>query len=125
VSAAPSGRRTAAQETGYSAEERAAMFLVGQGLDIVARNFRTRFGEIDLVARDGATLVFVEVRSRAPGGFGDAASSITAAKQRRIASAARLYLSTLTREPPCRFDVITLDGGAPVWLRAAFETAAG
>jgi len=125
VSAAPSGRRTAAQETGYSAEERAAMFLVDQGLDIVARNFRTRFGEIDLVARDGTTLVFVEVRSRAPGGFGDAASSITAAKQGRIASAARFYLSTLTREPPCRFDVITLDGGPPAWLRAAFDTAAG
>ena len=125
MSVAPTGRRTAAQETGFSAEARAATFLEEQGLAIVARNYRTRFGEIDLVARDGTTLVFVEVRSRTPGGFGDAASSITAAKQRRIALAARFYLSTLTREPPCRFDVITLDGGRPAWLRAAFETGPG
>jgi len=125
VSSRATGRRTAAQETGYSAEEEAARFLADHGLAIVARNYRTRFGEIDLVARDGATLVFVEVRSRAPGGFGDAAASITAAKRRRIESAARLYLATLTREPPCRFDVVTLDGGSPAWLRAAFEAAPG
>jgi len=97
VSVAPTGRRTAAQETGFSAEARAATFLEEQGLAIVARNYRTRFGEIDLVARDGTTLVFVEVRSRTPGGFGDAASSITAAKQRRIASR-----STGARPRGCR-----------------------
>jgi putative endonuclease len=125
MSREPTGRRTAAQETGFSAEDQAARFLAEQGLAIVDRNYRTRFGEIDLVARDGATLVFVEVRSRAPGGFGDAAESVTEAKRRRIESAARLYLSSFKREPPCRFDVVTLDGGRPAWLRAAFDAAPG
>jgi putative endonuclease len=122
---APTGRRTAAQAAGESAEEKAARFLAGQGLAILARNYRTRFGEIDLVARDGATLVFVEVRLRSSDAFGDAADSVTAAKCRRLASAARHYLSTLEREPPCRFDVVTLDGGRPAWLRAAFEATPG
>jgi len=119
------GRRTAAQQTGGDAEERAAEFLAGKGLSILARNFRTRFGEIDLVASDGEVLVFVEVRLRSSDLFGDAAASVTETKQRRIASAARAYLSQLRREPPCRFDVIALDGGKPTWLRAAFETGAG
>jgi len=122
---APTGRRTAAQETGQSAEEKAARFLEDQGLAIVDRNYRTRFGEIDLIARDGGTLVFVEVRSRARRDFGDAADSVTETKRRRIESAARLYLSNFGREPPCRFDVITLDGGAPAWLRAAFDAGPG
>ncbi len=121
----PTGRRTAAQSIGADAEERAASFLARHGLAIVARNYRTRFGEIDLVARDGETLVFVEVRARASDDYGGAASSIVADKRRRIESAARLYLSGLRREPPCRFDVITLEGGEPRWLRAAFDASAG
>ena len=125
MSAEPTGRRTAAQEIGYSAEDEAARFLIDHGLAILARNYRTRFGEIDLVARDGETLVFVEVRARASDEYGGAASSITAGKRRRIASAARHYLSGLRREPPCRFDVITLDAGEPRWLRAAFDATAG
>jgi putative endonuclease len=113
---------TQAQSLGLGAEEDAARFLARQGLAIVARNFRTRFGEIDLVARDGATLVFVEVRLRSSSRFGGAAGSIDPRKRSRIVSAARLYLSRLKREPPpCRFDVVTLDGGPPQWLRAAFE----
>jgi putative endonuclease len=125
MSAAPTGRRTAAQETGLSAEERAARFLEDHGLAIVDRNYRTRFGEIDVVALDGATLVFVEVRMRSRDDFGDAADSVTASKQRRLEFAARHYLSKLDREPACRFDVITLDGGAPEWLRAAFDAGPG
>lgn len=68
--------RTPAQASGGAAEEQAARFLAHQGLDIVARNFRTRFGEIDLVAREGATLVFVEVRMRTSDRYGGAAASI-------------------------------------------------
>lgn len=115
--------QSATQALGAGAEERAARFLEARGLAIVARNFRTRLGEIDLVARDGATLVFVEVRYRAGEGFGGAVESITAAKRSRIAAAANQYLARLGTEPPCRFDVVTLDGGAPQWIRAAFDVA--
>ncbi len=111
------------QVVGAEAEERAARFLTSQGLVIVARNFRTRFGEIDLVARDGATLAFVEVRLRTHGRYGGAAGSVDSSKRARIVAAARAYLSRLASEPPCRFDVVTLDGESPQWIRAAFDVA--
>jgi putative endonuclease len=114
---------TAAQAAGSAAEEAAANFLARQGLEIVARNYRTRMGEIDLVARDGATLVFVEVRMRSSAHFGGGAESIGPRKQARIVAAARQYLARLRHEPPCRFDVVTLDDGSPAWLRAAFEVS--
>jgi putative endonuclease len=120
-SRAATGRVTAAQAAGGAAENTAADFLERQGLEIVARNYRTRMGEIDLVARDGATLVFVEVRMRTCDRFGGAAESIGSRKRSRIEAAARQYLARFRREPPCRFDVITLDGGIPAWLRGAFE----
>jgi putative endonuclease len=114
---------TAAQSACNAAEEAAANFLARQGLEIVARNYRTRMGEIDLVARDGTTLVFVEVRMRSSDRCGGGAESIGPGKQRRIVAAARQYLSRLRREPPCRFDVVTLDSGSPEWLRAAFDAS--
>lgn len=119
-------QRTAAvsptQAVGGAAEEAAASFLEAHGLSVVSRNFRTRMGEIDLVARDGATLVFVEVRLRSGSArFGGAAGSIDRAKRSRIIAAARQYLARVRSDPPCRFDVVTLGEGAPVWLRAAFE----
>jgi putative endonuclease len=120
-SRAGTGSVTAAQAAGGAAEEAAARFLERQGLAIVARNYRTRLGEIDLVARDGATLVFVEVRMRSSDRYGGGAESIGWRKRSRIEAAARQYLSQLRREPPCRFDVVTLDGGTPVWLKGAFE----
>jgi putative endonuclease len=94
---------------GAAAEALAAEFLAARGLAILARNYRCRSGEIDLIARDRETLVFVEVRLRSSAAFGGAAASITAAKRQRIARAARHYLATLGREPPCRFDAILLD----------------
>jgi putative endonuclease len=114
---------TPAQASGAAAEEQAARFLERHGLAIVARNYRTRFGEIDLVAREGATLVFVEVRMRSSPGFGGAAGSIGPRKQARIVAAARQFLARIGPEPPCRFDVVTLDGDTPKWLRAAFEVS--
>jgi putative endonuclease len=113
--------RTLAQALGAEAERDAGRFLERQGLAIVARNYRTRFGEIDLVARDGETVVFVEVRLRSSDRFGGGAESIGEAKRRRIVAAARLYLARLRPEPRCRFDVVTLDRGAPEWLRGAFD----
>jgi putative endonuclease len=94
---------------GAAAEALAASFLTAQGLAIVGRNYRCRGGEIDLIARDGDTLVFVEVRLRRNCAFGGAAESITAAKRRRLRLAAGHYLAGLPREPPCRFDAILLE----------------
>jgi len=120
----PSGRRTPAQITGGAAEEAAARFLAGKGLQVIARNYRTRLGEIDLVAREGETLVFVEVRRRSSARFGGAAESVDLRKRMRIESAARHFLGRLQREPACRFDVVTLEGDSVgEWLRGAFETA--
>jgi putative endonuclease len=118
--------KTARQEAGARAEEVAARFLAAQGLEIIARNFRTRLGEIDVVARDGGTLVFVEVRLRTREDFGGALESIDERKQSRIARAANGYLGARGgREPPCRFDVITVEGREARWIKAAFEAAPG
>jgi putative endonuclease len=94
---------------GSAAEALAAEFLQARGLAVVKRNYRCRGGEIDLIARDGSTLVFVEVRLRSGSAFGGARESITAAKRRRLKFAAGLFLSGLAREPACRFDAILLD----------------
>ena len=116
----PRAERPARADTGARAEALAAAFLVGQGLAIAARNFRTRLGEIDLVACERDTLVFVEVRYRATAAFGGAAASITPAKRARMRAAADAYLATLLRVPACRFDAILLDKLAPAritWVR--------
>jgi putative endonuclease len=107
---------------GAAAEELAAVFLEGRGLRIVERNYRCRFGEIDLVARSGAVLVFVEVRARQSEAFGGAAGSITAAKRRRLVAAARHYLAKHRVSRACRFDVVLLRGREQEieWLADAF-----
>ena len=107
---------------GAAAEELAAVFLEGQGLRIVERNYRCRFGEIDLVARSGAVLVFVEVRARKSEAFGGAAGSITAAKRRRLVAAARHYLAKHQVRRACRFDVVLIRGREQEieWLANAF-----
>ena len=94
---------------GAAAEALAADFLAGRGLTIVARNYRCRGGEIDLIARERDILVFVEVRLRSGEAFGGAAASITTTKRRRLERAARHYLARIGREPPCRFDAVLLD----------------
>jgi putative endonuclease len=119
----PGIRRTPAQVSGGHAESRAANYLERHGITILARNYRCRVGEIDLVARDGEELVFVEVRMRAEGHFGGALESVTPRKQRRIAAAANMYLSRLERAPRCRFDVVAFDSGEVRWLKGAFDCA--
>jgi len=96
-------------ESGATAERLAAEFLEAHGLSIVERNYRRRCGELDLIARDGSTLVFVEVRLRRGQAFGGAAASITAAKRARLIQAAGHYLAGLSRTPCCRFDALLLD----------------
>jgi putative endonuclease len=107
---------------GEAAEAMAADFLERKGLNVVARNYRCRLGEIDLVAREGDTTVFVEVRQRASSAFGGAAASITAAKRARLLRAARHYLSRLKTMPACRFDALLIEGNPPriEWIRNAF-----
>jgi putative endonuclease len=107
---------------GAEAEATAAAFLEHKGLRVIERNYRCRLGEIDLVAREGATTVFVEVRQRASSAFGGAAASITTAKRRRLLRAARHYLSQLRTLPPCRFDALLIEGDPPriEWVRNAF-----
>jgi len=113
---------------GDEGEQRALEHLVHQGLRLVVRNYRVANGprafggEVDLIVRDrDGTLVFVEVRRRHRVRHGGAAASITAAKQRRVRYAAAHYLRTLASPPPCRFDVVVIDGHELEWLRAAFN----
>lgn len=107
---------------GAAAEELAAAYLEGRGLRIVERNYRCRFGEIDLVARSGAVLVFVEVRARKTEAYGGAAGSITVTKRRRLVAAARHYLAGHRGDRACRFDVVLVRGtGQRIeWLTNAF-----
>ena len=109
---------------GAQAEQLAAQYLQQQGLKLIEQNYRCRFGEIDLIMRDGTTVVFIEVRMRHHVGFGGAAASIDARKQKRIISTAQQYLAGLVRVPPCRFDAVLLDdaqGSRMQWLKNAFD----
>jgi putative endonuclease len=108
---------------GERAEALAAEYLARNGLVILHRNYSCRYGEIDLIARDGDIVVYVEVRSRAGNAFGGAAASITAAKRGRLLKAARHHLATLNPTPQCRFDAVLLTGDPPriEWLKNAIE----
>lgn len=123
-------RKTAAtaattRQAGSAAEDRALAHLLDRGLSLLARNYRTPGrggGEIDLIMREpGGTVVFVEVRQRASRGFGGAAASVRPVKQRRIVFAARHFLMRLAAPPPCRFDVVSVEGARIEWLQAAFD----
>ncbi len=114
---------------GDVAEAAALAMLQDRGLQLLARNAASRGGELDLVMRDGATVVFVEVRYRATRRFGGGAASVDAGKRRRLVHAARAFLAGHPQmaDAPCRFDVVDADGDpdAPTltWLRAAFDAA--
>jgi putative endonuclease len=113
---------------GDAAEARALAHLEAAGLVLVRRNYRvargpsSRGGEVDLVMRErDGTLVFVEVRRRSDDRFGGAAATVGSAKRRRLVFAATHYLRRLAVPPPCRFDVVAVDGDRIEWLRAAFD----
>jgi putative endonuclease len=90
----------------------------------VARGPRARGGEVDLILRDrDGTLVFVEVRSRASSSHGGAAASVSSFKQRSLVFAAQHFLSAQRTLPPCRFDVVAIEGEHIEWLRAAFDAS--
>lgn len=112
------------QEQGRQWENTAQLYLQRHGLVLIEANFRCKLGEIDLVMQDGATLVFVEVRQRAAGAQVSAAASISPAKVRRVLRAAQCYLQRYPRTPPCRIDVVAIDGGQVAWLKSAIEAGA-
>jgi len=109
-----------AKRPGTRAEERACRLLRREGYQIVARNWRGRFGEIDIVAREGAIIVFVEVKARSGDGFGGPRAAVDAAKQRRIALTAAEFLQATGCELAARFDVVTFSGSGATLLRNAF-----
>lgn len=122
----PAPKKTA----GDAAETQALRWLQARGLQPVARNYRVargpsaRGGEVDLIVRErDGTLVFVEVRARADARHGGAAASVSAMKQRRIVYAAQHFLMRLAAPPPCRFDVIAIEGDRVEWLKGAFDAA--
>ena len=117
---------TPKQVAGNAAEAMASAYLEQAGLRILTRNYRVRGGEIDCIALDGQTLVFVEVRLRRNTRFGGAAASIDTRKQQRIIHAARCYLLRFPRqaERPCRFDCVlldSLDANQLEWIKDAFQ----
>lgn len=116
----PIRRITRAQQLGLAGEERALHYLQQQGLRCVARNYRCRAGEIDLILRQQKTLIFVEVRYRTENDYGSALESITLAKRRRLLRAAKHYLLRMETLPECRFDVISLDKTQINWIQNAF-----
>ncbi|MDA1092554.1 MAG: YraN family protein [Acidobacteria bacterium] len=106
------------QSLGKQGEDLACRELRRRGYAILARRYRTRFGEIDVIARDQGSLVFVEVKTRRRGGFGGATAAVGFHKQRRLINMARSYLMGIGGTlPPCRFDVVGVTlaaGGRPV-----------
>lgn len=109
---------------GRDAEKHAREFLTRRKLSAVCSNYRTRFGEIDLIMQDGDTLVFIEVRYRRSGAYGNAAESVGSDKQARITRCAHEFMKTHDHDGPARFDVVTFDGGVfqkPNWIKNAFE----
>jgi putative endonuclease len=131
LSAAKSLKGRTARSSGYAAEDAAATWLQAQGLRIVERNVRYTFGEIDIVAWEGegdqAVLVLFEVRLRKNTRFGDAASSITPTKQRRLWAAGQAYAARFKHPPPMRIDVLAYSGAVgaqgvplePLWIKNA------
>jgi putative endonuclease len=123
-------KRATTKVTGDAAETAALAHLRAQGLVLVERNYRVargptgRGGEIDLILRErDGTLVFVEVRARRDARFGGAAASVGAVKRSRLVFAAQHYLQRWASPPPCRFDVVAIDGARLEWHRAAFDAS--
>ncbi len=127
ATATGSPKRRLAWLLGRNTEQRAERLLQRAGLRTLDRNWRCKGGELDLVMEDGDTLVFVEVRRRSRRDRASAAESVDWRKRRRLVHAARRYLQTRSREPACRFDVVTVDGpkGDEVlrWIRGAFDAS--
>ena len=111
------------RKTGTEYEELAARWLTGKGFEILEKNYRCRIGEIDLIARDGEYLVFVEVKYRKDNSSGYSLAAVNPAKQKTICKVARYFLTVEYHnvDIPCRFDVAGIDGDEIHWVKNAFE----
>ena len=112
------------RKKGARKEAQAAAWLEGKGLQILERNYRCKKGEIDLIAREDGTYVFLEVKYRKGEGSGHPAEAVDERKQKRISGSALWYLTEQgALEAPCRFDVIAVDGEVDsiCWYRNAFD----
>lgn len=111
--------------SGKKGEDLACEYLQKQGLSLVERNFRLRLGEVDLIMRDGDTLVFVEVKYRSSQVFGGALAAVTPKKQQKIRLVAEVYLQRFDEMPSVRFDVVGINplgsGYRFKWVKGAFE----
>ena len=119
---------TTTKQVGDEGEGRALTHLQRHGLTLVQRNYRVAAGpnargaEVDLILRErDGTLVFVEVKARKSSDFGGAAGRVSISKQRSLVLAARHYLRAWATPPPCRFDVVAIEGERIEWLRGAFD----
>ena len=123
---APGRASTRPAARGADAEQAAADHLGRAGLSLLARNYRSRHGEIDLVMQEGAVLVFVEVRYRARSDYGLPAETVDRRKQARLRATAEHFLQRRARRcnSPCRFDIVAVtpgrEGPRVEWLRDAF-----
>ena len=109
---------------GSDAENLAAQFLLKQNLVLIEKNYRCRYGEIDLIMQDHITLVFIEVKMRTHHSYGGAIYSVTPSKQHKLILTANHYLTNLKTLPACRFDVVLITGQhnhAIEWIKNAFE----
>ncbi len=111
------------RKVGSGYEEAAARFLISKGYEIRGRNFRCRIGEIDLIAHQGADLVFVEVKYRASGQYGGALMAVDSRKQKKIAKVAQYYLMTHpdAQAMNCRFDVVGITDHHICLVKNAFD----
>ncbi|NOT68316.1 MAG: YraN family protein [Methylophilaceae bacterium] len=109
---------------GVAAEQMAATYLQQQGLTLISQNFTCRYGEIDLIMREGRMLVFVEVRLRSNARFGGAGMSITPAKQHKLQRSAEYYLQQYGNSA-CRFDAVLMNKASAEhieWIKNAFDS---
>ena len=112
----------ARQALGARGEEAVAAWYQDRGYQVLARNWRCRDGEIDLIARRGATVVFCEVKTRSSSAFGGAAEAVTRSKQARLRRLAAQWLASEAgaRAPEVRFDVASVERGTIEVIQAAF-----
>lgn len=122
-----SNKTKATTEIGKLSEQLAAKYLIKNGLTIIETNFHCRFGEIDIIAKNDKTLIFVEVKYRSDVNYGGAISAVATSKQEKIKKSARIYLQQQALNEyntACRFDVIAMQGqlNSPeiTWLTNAF-----
>lgn len=115
------------RDRGLSAEADGARWLERQGYRLLRRNVASRYGEMDVVALDGDTLCFVEIKARRSGAYGSPFEAVTRDKQRRLTRCARAYLARHPWEGPCRFDVLGMSAEGEIWrfelVRNAFPAA--